>query len=105
MSIGSAVLGAFMGRKTLSQTNIANVKRAMNSVGDINANKQTASELDAIRQQLQSEYDAMGQELQAELDKLASEYDPQNLELETVQINPLAKDITILLVGVLYQPL
>lgn len=105
MSIGSAVLGAFMGRKTLSQTNIANVKRAMNSVGDINASKQTASELDAIRQQLQSEYDAMGQELQAELDKLASEYDPQNAVLDIIQINPLAKDITILLVGVLYQPL
>lgn len=105
MSIGSAVLGAFMGRKTLSQTNIANVKRAMNSVGGINDSKQTAAEIDAMRQQLQQEYTALEQELQAQLDKLASEFDAQAIVLDTVQINPLAKDITILLVGVLYQPL
>ena len=105
VSIGSVVLGAFMGRKALSQTNINNVKRAMNSVGDINANKQTVAELDAIRQQLQQELDSIGQQLQSQIDSLATTYDAQSIALDTVQIAPAAKDITVLLVGVLYQPL
>ncbi len=105
VSIGSAVLGAFMGRKALSQTNINNVKRAMNSVGDINANKQTVAELDAIRLQLQQELDSIGQQLQSQIDTLATTYDAQSIALDTVQIAPAAKDITVLLVGVLYQPL
>ena len=105
MSIGSAVLGAFMGRKTLSQTNIAHVKRAMNSVGDINANKQTVAELDSMRQQLQAEYTALEQGLQGQLDSLSSQFDPQLAALDSVQLTPNAKDISILLVGVLYQPI
>ena len=94
-----------MGRKALSQTNINNVRRAMNSVGDINANKQTVAELDAIRQQLQQELDSIGQQLQSQIDTLATTYDAQSIALDTVQIAPAAKDITVLLVGVLYQPL
>lgn len=105
LNIGSAVLGAFMGRKTLSQSNIAHVKRAMNSVGDMNASKQTAAELDAMRQQLQAEYDALAQELQGQLAHLASQFDPQNAIVDSVQLTPNAKDISILLMGILYQPL
>ncbi|MFW2176759.1 MULTISPECIES: ATP-binding protein [unclassified Moraxella] len=105
MSIGSAVLGAFMGRKALSQTNITHVKRAMNSVGDMNATKQSVAELDGVRQQLQAEYTALEQDLQSQLDALAQQFDPQSIAFDSVQITPNVKDISILLVGVLYQPI
>lgn len=105
MSIGSAVLGAFMGRKALSQSNINHVKRAMNSVGDINATRQTVAELDGIRQQLQQDMASVEQELQRQMASLAASFDAQSVPLDIVQITPAAKDITILLVGVLYQPL
>ena len=67
--------------------------------------QQTVAELDAIRQQLQQELDSIGQQLQSQIDTLVTTYDAQSIALDTVQIAPAAKDITVLLVGVLYQPL
>jgi hypothetical protein len=63
------------------------------------------AELDSIRQQLQAEYTALEQALQGQLDSLSSQFDPQLAALDSVQITPNAKDISILLVGVLYQPI
>lgn len=104
VSIGSAVLGAFMGRKTLSQTNINNVKKAMGQVGGIKDSRAEAGELETVMQGLQVEMTAMEQDLQTQLNAITQQYDPQTATLETVTISPTAKDISILMMGVAYVP-
>lgn len=104
VSIGSAVLGAFMGRKTLSQSNINNVKRAMGQFGGIKDSRAEAGELEGVMQSLQAEMTALEQELQTQIDSLSQQYDPQTTMLTTIQITPKATDISILLMGVAYVP-
>lgn len=104
VSIGSAVLGAFMGRKTLSQSNINNVKKAMGQVSGIKDSRSEAGELEGVMQGLQAEMTALEQDLQTQMDSLAQQYDPQTIPLDTVQITPKATDISILLMGVAYVP-
>ncbi len=95
VNVGTTVLGAFMGRKRFSATNITRASRSVRSAGrmqkeqmDIVRARETA---DAVAIQIE-ELDA---ELQAEIARVEESIDPTMIELEEVFVKTTSTNITI----------
>lgn len=100
----TSVLGAFMGRKTISATNIGRAGSAARAHSRA-AQQQADIERAAGRIEVETEKKAqLESELQAELDSLSRQYDPDALTLEPVELTPRKSDITVGLVGLLWLP-
>lgn len=104
LSIGATLLGAFTGRKILSQTNINKVKSAMRSSGkaldegkDVERAQETAK---AIEEQIA----ALQAEFEAELAEIHEKIDPMTEELEIILIKPKKSDITVQLFSLVWTP-
>jgi hypothetical protein len=104
ISLGATLLGAFMGRKTFSTTNIGRASttmrtgmRTMKEQGDI----ENASEnLEALRQQKTD----LESELNAELKTLEGTADPLLQKIEVVSQRPKKTDITVRQIALVWMP-
>jgi DNA repair exonuclease SbcCD ATPase subunit len=105
VSFGSALLGAFLGRKTLSSGNISRAGTAMRGVsrsaresGDVGRAEET---VEAVQQQLA--------ELQAEFDRetqdIGAQFDPAHLELEGVSLRPKKTNVKVRAVALVWGPM
>jgi hypothetical protein len=104
ISVGAAVLGAFLGRKAVSATTIGRATtaargagRTAQQAGDVARARQSA---DALKQQLEE----METELQAEIDGAASATDPLTEKLEAVTVRPKRTDVSVRLVTLAWVP-
>ena len=104
ISVGAAVLGAFLGRKAISATTIGRATtaargagRTAQQAGDVARAKETAG---AIKQQIA---DLEG-ELQAEIDAAASVADPATEKLEPITLRPKKSDIAVRLTALVWLP-
>jgi len=94
-SFGAAILGAFMGRKTVSMTEISkattavrSVGRAMKESGDVGRSEET---VEAVQQQLndlQAQFDA-------EVASVAGTMDPATEQFEKIALKPKKANITV----------
>lgn len=103
LSFGATLLGAFMGRKVLSATNVSRAGTAFKGVGrsveqsqDVARAEQT---VEAVRQQL-AELDA---QFEAEL-AVAATVDPLAEELDTLELRPSKTNIAVQLVALVWVP-
>ena len=99
VSVGTALLGAFLGRKTLSiatMNRAATVARAAGryrkEAGDVERAGET---VEAIQQQI----DDLNAAFKSDVDGLQSKVDPASVALETVTVRPKKTNITIRLVA------
>ena len=104
ISVGAAVLGAFLGRKAISATTIGRATtaargagRTAQQAGDIARAKETAG---AIRQQIA---DLEG-ELQSEIDESVSASDPVTEKLEPITVRPKKTDVAVRLTALVWLP-
>jgi hypothetical protein len=104
ISVGASILGAFMGRKTLSVTNMnraATAVRSATRVGRESSDVDRADDnLDVIRQQhadLQRQFDADTAALERSLDV-------STLSFRTVQVTPRKSDIAVGEVAIVWAP-
>jgi hypothetical protein len=93
VSIGSTLLGAFMGRKMASSTNIGKIStaarassRTMQQKGDIDRANMTLEDVATEQKDLNKQFEE-------ELDELAQKYAVDRLELETTVIPPRKGDL------------
>jgi hypothetical protein len=104
LSIGGGLLGAFLGRKTLSATNIGRAASAARSVGRVRkegADIGRAQEnIDAIKQQVEE----LEAQFQTELDKLDLKIDPATEIFETISIRPKKTHINVRLFTLAWAP-
>jgi len=104
ISFGTAILGAFLGRKTLSARTTSRVGTAMKSAGRMRQEKmdveRARERADAVRQELET----LGARLQEDIDRLEMEFDPENEPLEEIRITPNLSDITMQLFGLAWLP-
>ncbi len=104
LSIGSAVLGAFLGRKVISSGTIGRAASAARGVG---RSSREASDVDRARQNLavaQEQLAQLEQEFQAELREASAKVDAQAEELQTISIRPRKTNITIRAVVLAWAP-
>lgn len=104
LSIGSTLLGAFLGRKAVSAGNISKAGTAVRSVG--RASQQSADvarageTVEALRQQL-ADLDA---QFQSEARAVESGLDPASESFETIELRPSKTNISVKLVALAWTP-
>lgn len=104
ISIGSTLLGAFLGRKTLSATNLSKAGTAIRSVGRANEQAgdvaRAGETVEALQQQL-AELDA---QFQAEANAIEAKHDPASENFETIELRPNKANISVKLVALAWAP-
>ncbi len=104
ISFGTAILGAFLGRKAVSVGTASRMGSAMRSAARVQKEKmdvaRATERADAIRNQL-VELEAR---LQADIDKIEFEMDPDSETLDEIAIKPKSTNITLELYGLAWLP-
>jgi hypothetical protein len=104
ISVGASILGAFLGRKTISAANIGRATtairgagRAIKESGDVGQAEENVS---ALQQQLAD----LEAQFKRETAALAAATDPLNEKFETLSLKPTKANITVKLVALAWTP-
>ena len=104
ISVGASILGAFLGRKAISATNIGRATTAIRGAGrvlkesqDVNFAEDNVAALRQQRADLEAQF-------KAESDALAAAGDPLQETLEDVSLKPSKANITVKLVTLAWTP-
>ena len=97
--VGTTILGAVMGRKMLSATNINKAGTALRNVGQTVKETGDVSRAKDTVESLRGQYAALEAEFTAESTQLAARIDPLTETLETVTLRPKKTNITPKLVA------
>ena len=104
ISLGSTLLGAFLGRKAVSvgtmgkaATTMRSAGRAMGQAGDVGRAQET---VEAVQQQLQE----LEAQFQAEVSAATTAADTANEPLETVDLRPTRTNINVRLLALVWLP-
>jgi hypothetical protein len=104
ISVGASILGAFLGRKTISAANIGRATTAIRGAGRVLKESQDVSlaqeNVAALQQQL-ADFEA---QFKAESEALAAASDPLQEKLECVPLKPSKANITVKLVTLAWSP-
>ncbi|MEO5631083.1 MAG: ATP-binding protein [Nitrospiraceae bacterium] len=104
ISVGASILGAFLGRKTVSATNIGRattaVRGAERAIKESKDVGQAEENVSALQQQLAG----LEAQFKTETDAFAAATDPLNEKLETVSLKPTKANITVKLVALAWTP-
>ncbi|MEM7048980.1 MAG: DUF87 domain-containing protein [Acidobacteriota bacterium] len=98
VALGSSLLGAlFGGRKRSLSTAVRGVGRSYKQGQDVGRAQENVASYERQMAELQAD-------LEAEIDALKERYDPQLLELDTVEVKPRRTDIEVRLVALAWVP-
>ena len=104
ISFGTAILGAFLGRKAVSARSTSRMGTAMKSAGRMRKEKmdveRARERADAVRSQLGE----LESRLQEDIERLEMQFDPEHEPLEEIRIAPNLSDITMELFGLAWLP-
>ena len=93
ISFGTAVLGAFMGRKRLSSTTMTRTASGIRKAGRIGKEKDDVRRAEELVARLEQELEELESEQSQALEELADSYNPALVETETFAIKPRRSDI------------
>jgi hypothetical protein len=104
ISFGATLLGAFIGRKTLSTSNIGRATTAVRGVSRSMKESQDVARagetVEALRQQLAD----LEAQFQAETQALENSIDPMAEKFETITVKPKKSNISVTLVALAWTP-
>ena len=104
ISVGATILGAFLGRKTISAGNIGKATTAIRGAGRVMKESQDVSQAEDNVAALQQQLAALETEFKAEADALAAATDPLTEKLDSLSFRPTKSNITIKLVALAWVP-
>ncbi len=104
ISLGATLLGALMGRKTLSSSTLGRATTATRQASRIVREKQDVERAREEQQAVQAQLSELEGQLQQEADQVAAAYDPQKEVLQPVTIRATRQDILLQLFGILWVP-
>ena len=104
VSFGSALLGAFLGKKVLSTTNANKSMRGIRNVGQLAKERQDVQRVEEEMAAVSSELEALSAELQAKIGEQSANWDPQGVQVENIGISPRKSDIFNVRVCLLWEP-
>jgi hypothetical protein len=104
ISFGTAILGAFLGRKAVSATSATRMGTAVRKAGRA---REQAQDVDRAREKLamvNEKTQALEAQFEKDVEKLDGAYDAQSEQLRTVEIRPRATDVHISRMGLGWLP-
>ena len=104
ISVGASILGAFLGRKTISATNIGRATTAIRGAGRVIKESKDVGQAEENASALQQQLADLESQFKAETDALAAATDPLNEKLETISLKPTKANITVKLVALAWTP-
>ncbi|NLZ17946.1 MAG: ATP-binding protein [Desulfobulbaceae bacterium] len=104
ISVGSAILGAFLGRKVLSSTTANKSARGVRSAGQLMKERQDVQLAQNEVLRLGQELEALITEMQLKVQEQSAGWDPALVDLEVVTIPPRRSDIYNVRVCLLWGP-
>ncbi len=93
--LGTSVLGALLGRKTISKTNLSKLSTAANSFGRASKHKDDVGRAESKKEDLEAELAALEEEMGEELAAVRDAWAPDAIEVEEVEIAPRKSDIAV----------
>jgi len=104
ISVGATILGAFMGRKTISATTIGKATTAIRGAGRAIKESQDVGQAQENRAALEQQLADLEAQFKAETDALVAATDPLNEKLETLSLKPTKANIAVKLVALAWAP-
>jgi hypothetical protein len=104
ISVGATILGAFLGRKTISATNIGKATTAIRGAGRAIKESQDVAQAQENVAALQQQLADLEAQFKTETEALAAATDPLNEKLETVSLKPTKANIAVKLVSLAWVP-
>jgi phage host-nuclease inhibitor protein Gam len=104
IAMGNSVLGALMGRKTISQTNLNKATTAAKAAGKAMQQRGDASQAGESVGALQQEYADLQTEFQSKIEAIHSALRPEALGIEPLSLRPKKTDITVEKVVLAWMP-
>ena len=104
IAFGTAIFGAFMGRKTVSVTNARRMGSAVKKAGRSRKEHGDIARAEEALTAVREKITLMEQQLQADIEQLDDGYDSQTEELKAITIRPKVSDIHIHTVTLAWVP-
>lgn len=104
ISVGASILGAFMGRKTISAANIGRATTAIRSAGRVMKESTSLGAAEENVVVLQQQLADLEAQFKSESEALTAATDPLNEKLETVSLKPTKANIAVKLVTLAWTP-
>lgn len=102
LNIGTSLLGAFLGKKTISAANIGRVGSAARSMSKIGKERSDIARAEETVEAVQSQIQALEQQFEEEVDALAALTSPASESLETVTVKLKKSAIEVKLVALVW---
>jgi hypothetical protein len=104
ISFGTAILGAFMGRKAVSARSASRIGTAMKSAGRMRKESMDVARAQETATAVKQEMTELDERLQTDIDSLEATLDTTAEELEEVMLKPKSTDITLEVFGLTWMP-
>lgn len=104
ISFGSAILGAFLGRKAVSATSARSVGTAMRSASRMQKEKMDVVRAKERAEAIQAQLWDLEAKLQEDIDTIELSFDPEAEPIDEVTIKPKSSDITLEAFGLAWIP-
>jgi len=104
VSIGTAILGAVLGRKRMSTTSAGRVGTAIKTAGGARKEAADVARAKQTAQKVQADLQALNKDLQHEINELDTAFDAQSELLEEIILRAKTADIHVPLVGLVWMP-
>ena len=103
ISIGTSILGAFLGRKAMSATNAGRLGSAARGAGRIGREGEDVTRANESLEVIKQRHADLEREFNEESAELQRLYDPATVTVERVTIKPRKSDIDVTLMGLLWK--
>ncbi len=104
IAVGASILGALLGRKTISQANIGRATTAIRSAGRVMKESQDVSHAEDTVAALQQQLADLDARFKADTDALVAASDPLHEPLERILVRPAKAHIAVTLVTLAWAP-
>ena len=104
ISVGASILGAFLGRKTISAANIGRATTAIRGAGRAIKESKDVGQAEENVSALQQQLADLEAQFKTETDVLAAATDPLNERLEPISLKPIKANIAVKLVALAWTP-
>jgi hypothetical protein len=104
VSFGTAILGAFLGRKAVSTSSATRFGTAVKSAGRMRKESMDVARAQETAAAVKHEMAELDERLQSDIDSLDAAFDPADEELEEVSVKPQSTNITLEAFGLTWMP-
>jgi hypothetical protein len=104
VSFGTAIIGALLGRKTISATSASRIGTAMKSASRIRKEQMDIDRARETSESLKDQLVELDKQLQSDIERIEASFDPGREELEKISIKPRRTEMTLGLFGLAWMP-